>query len=285
MKLKSLLPLVCMFAILCALVGAQDKPPAPPTQAEAAPATASAPASGAPANAAGAPATAAETRQQKQVKEAGKRFAAGWGEKLKHGGWAAVVQLLVSAFGAGFVFERFVNLRRNKICPRGLSARVRQLWREGKMGEIEALAQKDGSTLARVIAYVVQHRNNSFADVSVAAGDLAAAELSEHYERAYPLGIVATLEPLLGLLGMILGMIQTFEIVAMAGALGDPSQLASGISEALVTTGLGLAIAIPFLALYHIFKSRTTKFGTMLEKEVTALTSEWLLKQEAPSAS
>jgi biopolymer transport protein ExbB len=74
-------------------------------------------------------------------------------------------------------------------------------------------------------------------------------------------------------------MITTFETVALAGALGDATQLASGISEALVTTGLGLAIAIPFLALYHFFKHRTASFGVMLEEEVTSLLSEWLMQK------
>ena len=83
------------------------------------------------------------------------------------------------------------------------------------------------------------------------------------------------------LLGMILGMISTFETVAVAGSLGDATQLAGGISEALVTTGLGLAIAIPFLALYHFFKHRTASFGVLLEEEVTSLLSEWLMQKTA----
>ena len=118
-------------------------------------------------------------------------------------------------------------------------------------------------------------------EVSTVCGDMVSRELANHYQRAYPLGIVATMEPLLGLLGMILGMISTFETVALAGALGDATQLATGISEALVTTGLGLAIAIPFLALYHVFKHKTTAFGTELEEEVTNLLGDWLMKKDA----
>ena len=118
-------------------------------------------------------------------------------------------------------------------------------------------------------------------EVSEVCGDMVSRDLAGHYQRAYPLGIVATLEPLLGLLGMILGMISTFETVAIAGSLGDASQLAAGISEALVTTGLGLAIAIPFLALYHFFKHRTASFGVLLEEDVTSLLSEWLMQKQS----
>ena len=131
-----------------------------------------------------------------------------------------------------------------------------------------------------MIAFIAKNRHSAMLEVSEICGDMVSRELTNHYQRAYPLGIVATLEPLLGLLGMILGMIQTFETVALAGALGEATQLASGISEALVTTGLGLAIAIPFLALYHVFKFKTTGFGAELEEEVTGLMSEWLLKKE-----
>ena len=203
----------------------------------------------------------------------------GWGERLKQGGTTGLVQLGLSIFGAGFVFERLFRLRRKFILPDGLAARAKQLWRDGKFNELEKLDETDPSTLARAIAFIARNRNSPMVEVSEICGELVSRELAGHYQRAYPLGIVATLAPLLGLLGMILGMITTFETVALAGALGDPSQLAAGISEALVTTGLGLAIAIPFLALYHVFKHRTAGFGVELEEEVTSLLSAWLMKK------
>ena len=212
------------------------------------------------------------------------RSVSGWGKKLKEGGNTALVQILLSVFGAGFIFERLAHCRRKHFVPEGLSERARQLWKTGKFAELESLVQQEPSTLARAISFVVKHRHNTAADVSALTGEVVSRELSSHFQRAYPLGVVATLEPLLGLLGMILGMIETFETVALAGALGDPTQLATGISEALVTTGLGLATAIPFLALYHFFKHKTNTFGTMLEEEMTDLLAEWLLTTEKPKS-
>ncbi|MEI7729226.1 MAG: MotA/TolQ/ExbB proton channel family protein [Verrucomicrobiota bacterium] len=206
--------------------------------------------------------------------------AGGWGKKLKQGGNTAIIQILISMFGAGFIFERFSRCRRKHIVPEGLSDRARELWKAGKYAELEALGEKEPSILARGISFVVRHRQNSAADVSALAGEFVSRELSLHHQKAYPLGVVATLEPLLGLLGMILGMIETFETVALAGSLGDPTALASGIAEALVTTGLGLATAIPFLALYHYFKSKTNGFATILEEEMTDLITEWLMTKE-----
>jgi len=203
----------------------------------------------------------------------------GWGERLKQGGVTGLVQLGLSVFGAGFVFERLFGLRRKFLVPVGLAARAKQMWRDGKFAELEKLGETEPSTLARTISFIAKNRQSPMVEVSEISGELVSRELAGHYQRAYPLGIVATLAPLLGLLGMILGMITTFETVAFAGALGDPSQLAAGISEALITTGLGLAIAIPFLAAYHIFKHRTAGYGAQLEEEVTSLLSAWLMKK------
>lgn len=208
------------------------------------------------------------------------RYTTGWGQKLKEGGTTALVQIGLSIFGAGFIFERLFRLRRKYIIPEGLADEARNLWNAGRFVELEKLGERRPSTLSRVISFIARNRHAPLLEVSEICGDLVTRELSAHYQRAYPLGIVATLEPLLGLLGMILGMIQTFETVALAGALGDATQLAGGISEALVTTGLGLAIAIPFLALYHVFKLKTTDFGSLLEENVTSLLSEWLMKKE-----
>jgi biopolymer transport protein ExbB len=209
------------------------------------------------------------------------RYASGWGQKLKEGGNTALAQIALSVFGAGFIFERLFRLRRRFLIPEGLADRARDLWKAGKFDELEKLGETEPSTLARVISFIARNRTSPMLEVSEICGDLVTRELSGHYQRAYPLGIVATLEPLMGLLGMILGMIQTFETVALAGALGDATQLAAGISEALVTTGIGLAVAIPFLALYHVFKLKTTSYGALLEEEVTSLLSSWLMKKES----
>lgn len=219
----------------------------------------------------------AAARSERGQKEVGNHFASGWGAKLKTGGTTALVQLALSVFGAIFAFERLFNLRRKKITPQGLEAKARQLWDAGNFEHLEALDTTHPSTLGRAIAWVARHRHATYADLSIGAGDIISQEIEVQHQRAYPLGVVATLQPLLGLLGMILGMITTFEVVALAGALGNPTQLAGGISEALITTGLGLAFAIPFLTLFHIFKSRTNMFASQVEREMTGLLSDWFL--------
>jgi len=117
----------------------------------------------------------------------------------------------------------------------------------------------------------------------VTVNDLIAREMDASLQRAYPLGVVATIEPLLGLFGMILGMIESFETVALAGALGNPAQLASGISQALTTTALGIGLAIPFLVLYHYFKNKTNSYALLLEEQVSVLIVEWFMQSKGTS--
>ena len=151
-----------------------------------------------------------------------------WGDKLKEAGPVGLVQLGMSAFGAIFIFERLFGLRRKHLVPPGLTVRARKLWQEGNFDALERLGESEPSTYSRVIAFIGQNRKSPMADVSEIAGELVSRELAIHYQRAYPLGIVATLAPLLGLLGMIFGMITTFETVALAGAFGRPDATCPG---------------------------------------------------------
>lgn len=208
-----------------------------------------------------------------------------WLDRLEQSGTTGIVQLLVSVFGAGYIIERFIHLRRAAIAPRGLAEQARNLWNEGKFAELEDLAAKEPSTLARAISFLAKRRHRHAADVTPIAADLVGREMDAHSQRAYPVGVVATLEPLLGLMGMVMGMIDSFEKVAVAGALGNPAQLAAGISEALTTTALGIGLAIPFLAFFHYFRNRTRNFEILLENEVAELSTEWFVDKEESHGS
>ena len=203
-----------------------------------------------------------------------------WLAKFQAGGRTIWALLALSVIGVAFARERLVMRRRGRIGPRGLSARADRLWQDGKPDGVLKLCRGRQSTLARVLEFIVENRDAAVADVATASGDIASRELRRHLLRAYPLAIVATLAPLLGLLGTVIGMIDAFDTVVLVG-MGDATALAGGISKALITTMVGLMIAIPALFAYHFFKSRTNLFGVMLEEEVTQLTSRWLMRKGA----
>jgi biopolymer transport protein ExbB len=205
--------------------------------------------------------------------------------KLRQGGLTMVFLLLLSVAGLGYALERFVHLRSKAIVPPGLAERADKLWREGRYEEIENLPERHPSTLARVLAVIARHRDRSMVDVSMLSSDVASRELRRHVLKAYPLAVVYTAAPLLGLLGTVIGMIGAFDKVAAAGSLGDASLLGGDISKALITTGAGLTIAVPALILYHYFKSRTNLYAVMLEEEVGELLKSWFAVDEPDAAA
>jgi biopolymer transport protein ExbB len=80
------------------------------------------------------------------------------------------------------------------------------------------------------------------------------------------LGTIASITPLLGLLGTVVGMIKVFSVITTVG-VGDPAVLAGGISEALITTAAGLAVAIPSVMFYRYFQGRVTELVLKMEEE------------------
>jgi biopolymer transport protein ExbB len=196
-------------------------------------------------------------------------------EKLRESGNTGIALLLISVVAFSFAFERVFNLRKSNITPAGLAAKADERWRAGDIDGVKTLAASSSSALGRVILAIAEHQNAGHSDVSVLAGDVAGREMRGHLQRAYPLAVAATISPLLGLFGTVYGMIGAFESVALAGEMGDPSIMAGDISYALITTALGLVIAVPTLAAYHFFRIRTNMLALGLEEQLSHLISRW----------
>jgi len=203
------------------------------------------------------------------------------GRQFQAGGTTMYFILFLSVLGLAFVLERLFRLRRRAIAPAGLAAQADGLWQNGDFEGLASLCEKGRpSTLAKVVLFIVRHRANPIDNLNTATGDIASREMARHMMLTYPLAIVAVLSPLLGLFGTVVGMIESFEVVAVAGTMGDPSLLASSISKALVTTAFGLIVAMPMLFFYHMFKLRTHYLASLLEEEAGTLLNGWLLKKE-----
>lgn len=189
-------------------------------------------------------------------------------EQIRGAGIAIVPTLGLSILMLAVAFERLRHCRARTIVPPGLAASVIPLWQAGEFRQLEQRLADDDSTLARVLAYIVRYRSQGAAVVSAGAGDVAALELRRHLQRIYPLAVVATVAPILGLLGTVIGMIDSFHAIAFSGAMGDPALLAGGISKALVNTAAGLSVALPALLLHHYFKHLINKLSLELELQV-----------------
>jgi biopolymer transport protein ExbB len=159
------------------------------------------------------------------------------------------------------VFERTVSLRRGRVIPKPFVTRFLSQMRDGELDRSQALelCDQSGSPVAAVFAGAVRKWGRPAVEVEQAvidAGERATNGL-RRYLRLF--NGVATISPLLGLLGTVVGMIRSFNAIATADAMGRPELLANGISQALLTTAAGLTVAIPALITYMYFVSRVDR--------------------------
>jgi len=205
-----------------------------------------------------------------------------WVAEVMKGGLTSVVLILVGLAGVAFIIERFLVVKPSNFVPRPLIQRIRPLWQSGQFAAVIQACEGDRSLLGKVSHYIARHVHVPFDILSIGAADLGSREIRRQLQRTYPLAVVATISPLLGLLGTIIGMIEAFQKVALMGDTGDASVLADSIGKALITTAIGLIIAIPALGFYHYFKSRISMLGNALEEEVDEIFALWLRAPHAP---
>ena len=190
-------------------------------------------------------------------------------QQLAIGGAGIWAIAALSVLMATVAIERFHRFRMRAIVPSGLVDEIVPLWREGRFEELQRALARHESVLAKAIRLLVANRSRWPAEtLGERAGELASRELRQQQQRAYPLAVVATVAPIVGLLGTVVGMIEAFHVIAFSGGMGDASLLAGGISKALVNTAAGLSVALPALALHHFFRHRLTVGGLALEEQL-----------------
>jgi biopolymer transport protein ExbB len=180
---------------------------------------------------------------------------------IKDGGPLMIPIALCSLILVAVVFERMISLRRGRVIPKPFITRFMRQIREGELDRERALelCAESGSPVADVLAGAVRKWGRPAVEVEQAVID--AGERTTNGLRRYlrVFNGVATVSPLLGLLGTVVGMIRAFNAIATSDAMGRPELLASGISQALLTTAAGLTVAIPALILYMYFVSRVDR--------------------------
>ena len=190
-------------------------------------------------------------------------------QQLAAGGAGIWVIGALSVLAIAVALERLHRFRPSAVVPPGLVEQVIPLWREGRFDELDGLLAPDSSVLARTLRFALAHRARWPAEVlAQRAGEVASRALRAQQQRAYPLAVVATVAPIVGLLGTVVGMIEAFHVIAFTGGVGDASLLAGGISKALVNTAAGLAVALPSLAMHHFFRHRLVTSGLALEEQL-----------------
>jgi len=180
---------------------------------------------------------------------------------LSDGGPLMYAIVICSFLVVTFMLERSVNLRRSRVIPKPFVTRFMQQLCEGQLDRQQALqlCNENGSPVAQVFSGAVRKWGRPGVEVEqgvIDSGERVTNGLRRYLRVFYG---VATVGPLLGLMGTVLGMIQTFNVIAVADAQGRPELLAGGIAKALLNTAGGLAVAIPASILYVFFVSRVDR--------------------------
>ena len=191
-------------------------------------------------------------------------------ELIKAGGWVMWPLILSSIAALAIIAERLYTLQKKSVMPPALLSQVQQWLAAKELDGSRLSLLRESSPLGRVLAAGLANRLHAHEVVKEAIEDAGRHMLPELERYLNTLGTIAAIAPFLGLLGTVLGMIQMFGGIGSHG-LGDPSIVAAGISQALVATAAGLAVAIPSLMFYRYLRGRVEELTVELEQEALKL--------------
>lgn len=186
------------------------------------------------------------------------------------GGWLMLPLILCSLAVVVIVVERFIALRENKVTPDNLLAQVWHWLKNEQVTAEKLLELRNSSPLGRILAAGLSNSSHG-REVMRDSIEEAATQVVHKLERYLsPLGTIAAIAPLIGLLGTVVGMIKVFTAIMLQGT-GNASILAGGISEALITTAAGLSVAIPALICHRYFERRIDSLVVTMEDQAIKL--------------
>jgi biopolymer transport protein ExbB len=186
-------------------------------------------------------------------------------EIVKSGGAFMVPIILCSIVLVGIVLERLWTLQRKRVLPQELIKKISQLAEANQVNAKVIEALEKNSPLGRVLAAALANRDRGRAIMMERVEDTGRHVVHELERFVNSVGTIASIAPLLGLLGTVTGIINAFKGV-MLGGMGDPRVLAGGISEALICTAGGLAVAIPAYIAHRYLRGKVERIVMDMEK-------------------
>lgn len=176
---------------------------------------------------------------------------------LKKGGAVMIPLAIGSIIAMALGLERFISLTKERVLPGDFLRGLGEAWDSDPSGQAaEEFCDKSGGAAGHVFKAGIRWREEGHQAVYKAIEDAGMREADKMKRSLRPLSIIASLSPLLGLLGTVYGMIGSFQATATSGGAAKTADLADGIYEALVSTAAGLTIAIPVILLYQWLTSR-----------------------------
>ena len=186
------------------------------------------------------------------------------------GGTIGFVILFMSFISLALIIEHVVNIKRDKLVPPQLIDEIEGMFDNEEYQEALELCEAEPNYLTNILAAGLPRINAGFETMKAAMDEASAEESVKLQQKIGYLSLIGNISPMMGLFGTVSGMIEAFQTIAKMGAAVTPAHLADGISKALVTTFLGLFVAIPTMIAYFIFRNKVIRVSL----EITAIADD-----------
>lgn len=190
--------------------------------------------------------------------------------KYENAGLIGYIIVLMSVVAVALIIENFISITREKLAPPDLLGNIEAFFNED---DFEGAAQHCESTrcyLSNVIGAGLSKRDHAFDTIQATLREMQTEESVKLFQKIGWLSLLSAIAPMMGLFGTVSGMFVTFGKIAKSGGSVSPAQLASGIKMALITTILGLTVAIPVSVAFYTLRNRVIRVST----EINAITEE-----------
>ncbi len=195
---------------------------------------------------------------------------------VARGGPVGLIIILISLAAIGMIVAQWLRLRRDALAPPDLAEELARMLAGGDVdGAIARCASEERpSFLSRVLGPSLARAARSpfgMLELRTTVEETGRLEVDRLYRLTDGIGLVASVAPMLGLLGTVIGMVGAFDAIMLAEGPARPDQLAGSISQALITTVLGLIVAIPCTAAYTFLRNRIDHLSTEIGESIDAM--------------
>ncbi|GAA0797295.1 MULTISPECIES: MotA/TolQ/ExbB proton channel family protein [Psychrobacter] len=195
-------------------------------------------------------------------------------ELVKAGGWLMTPIVVCSILALVIIIERSHTLQFSKIVPSRLREQlITRLRENGDIGRTQLMNVKEKTALGDILATGLLYRQYGLESMTMHMQNRASVQVHQLEKNINMLGTIGAIAPLLGLLGTVLGIISSF-LAITDGAMQDPTMLAAGVSQALITTAAGMIVAIPALVAYRYFQRRIIDINAQFETQAGLMIQE-----------
>ncbi len=196
-------------------------------------------------------------------------------DNILSAGVVGVVLILLSVAGVSLIIMNAMQMRRDVLVPPELVGHVEGLFETGDYESALDACEQQPSYFSSVLAAGLPKIDRPYDEIMEAMEEAGEVESAHLHRKISLISLIAAISPMLGLLGTVIGMVTAFNVIAISKTSPKPKELAGGISQALMTTMMGLIVAIPMTVAYFIFKTKIDSAAVEVSSTATELMEQF----------